>query len=139
VSSETQPVSDVDDHHEDDGGVNIDVAEVLRGEHPQHRIRQLETVDEVRAVLEHETAAEPRKDVVAACNRRIDTLRGNDRDGSEIRNGAPSLDEAREIAELFGPREVCDHLRIERARDEPRETVIQACEERLEEVSKPWV
>jgi len=136
VSSEVAP-SAFEQSSGDAGDIDIDVANVLRGEHPQHRIRQLETVDEVRAVLDHETEVEPRKDVVAACNRRIDTLRENDRDKSEIRYGAPSLDEAREIAALFGPREVCDQLRRERARDEPRETVLQACEERLEEVSKP--
>lgn len=116
---------------------SIDPAHVLRGEHPEHRIRELDSIDDVRVVLEHETRAEPRKHVVAACNRRLDYLRSTDADPDELEFGEPSLETAREIAGLFDGSEVRDHLAVEKTRDEPRDAVIQALKERLEEVAGP--
>jgi hypothetical protein len=122
----------------------IDPAEVLRGQRPWHRIQNLTDQHTVRTCLTFEAeSANPRKEVIAKLNQRLDELRdasGADPDDLEW-GSTPSYDEALSIAQHFNANEVRAQLRAEREAvvpgiDEPREPVVQALEQRLEEVTR---
>jgi len=124
----------------------VDPAEVLRGQRPWHRIQNITDQHTVRVCLEFEAeSANPRKDVIAKLNERLAELRdaqGADPDDLERPRDPPSVDEALSIAQHFSAEEVRAQLRAEREGvipgvDEPREPVIRALEQRLEEVSRP--
>lgn len=118
-------------------GEAINPAWVLDPEHPEHRCRQLTEEADIRRCLKKEGESEnPRQSVIATLNQRLQTVREIP-ERTDSHWGAISVDEARSIATMFGADEVCKQLRHERNRDEPREAVITALEERLEEVAKP--
>jgi hypothetical protein len=123
----------------------IDPAEVLRGQRPWHRIQNITDQHTVRTCLKFEAeSANPRKQVIAKLNERLAELQdAQDADPDDLERPAdpPSVDEALSIGQHFTAEEVRAQLRAEREGvipgvDEPRETVIRALEQRLEEVSR---
>lgn len=123
----------------------VDPAEILRGERPFHRIQNVTDQHALRVCAEFEAESDkPRKDVIAAINERLAELRdASEHDRDDLEWGTePTYDEALSIAQLFNAMEVRAQLRAERAGvipgvDEPREPVVRALEQRLEEVSRP--
>lgn len=100
-------------------------------------IETMDDADAVRAVLDDEVAREDvRKDVVAACNIRLDTLA--EQAAKRAHPGDPEYDRefraAKRVAKAFDLDQVSSRLAQERARDPPRAYVVDALEERREDL-----
>jgi len=132
--SDSRRGSDLVPKYLDDDNEDLNPAWLLRPEDPGHRIANLVDKDDIRRCLRHEGESdEPRQDVIAKLNKRLQTVREADEPVTEV--GPISVDEAESIAALFDRQEVLKQLRSEQARDEPREAVVEALKNRLSEVT----